>query len=77
MNAITVQNSDKGWIIELPDGFAEEIGVEKGSIVVLYGGEGKIEAEIIQPPSQKIKDISKRISEKYKETFEEMKRLGD
>lgn len=77
MSAITIQKSERGWIIELPDDFAEEIGVEKGSIAVLYGGNGKVETEIIEPPSQNIKDISKRISEKYKEAFEEMKRLGD
>ncbi len=77
MDAITIQKSDKGWIIELPDDFTQDIGVEKGSIAVLYGSNGKVETEIIPPPSKKLRDISKRISAKYKDAFEEMKRLGD
>jgi hypothetical protein len=77
MEPITIQKSDKGWIIELPDDFAQDIGVEKGSIAVLYGNNGKVATEIIPPPSKKLRDISKRISAKYKDAFEEMKRLGD
>ena len=77
MSAITLQKSDKGWIIELPDDFAEEIGVEKGSIAVLYGGNGKIESEIIKPPSPELERAVERIHEKYKDAFAEMKRLGD
>ncbi len=77
MSAITLQKADRGWIIELPDDFTETLGVEKGSIAVLYAGKGIIETDIIPPPSEKLKDISKRIAEKYKEAFEEMKRLGD
>ena len=76
MDAITIQKSDKGWIIELPDDFTQEIGVEKGSIAVLSGSEGKIETEIILP-SPKIKKAVERIHEKWKDAFAEMKRLGD
>jgi hypothetical protein len=77
MDAITIQKSDKGWIIELPDDFTQQIGVAKGSIAVLYGSNGKVKTEIIPPPSKKLRDISKRISAKYKDAFEEMKRVGD
>jgi len=77
MSALTLQKSDKGWIIELPDDFAAEIGVEKGSIAVLYGGNGKIESEIIKPPSPELEKAIDRIHEKYKDAFAEMKRLGD
>jgi DNA-directed RNA polymerase specialized sigma54-like protein len=77
MNEIIIQKSNKGWIIELPDDFSEEIGVEKGSIALLSGSNGKVETEIIPPPSEELKDISKRITAKYKEAFAEIKRLGD
>lgn len=77
MSAITLQKSGKDWIIELPDDFAEEIGVEKGSIAVLYGAGGKIETEIIKPPSPELEKAVDRICEKYKDAFAEMKRLGD
>ena len=77
MNALTIQKSERGWIIELPDDFAEEIGVEKGSIAILYGGGGKIESEIIKPPAPELERAIDRIHEKYKDAFAEMKRLGD
>ena len=70
------QKTDKGWIIELPDEFAEAIGVEKNSIGLLGYKDGKVEVEIL-PPSEKIKEISERLGEKYKDFFEEIKRLGD
>lgn len=76
MSELTLKRSEKGWIVELPEDFTETLGVEKGSMAVLYAGEGKIEADIIPPPSQKLKDISKRISTKYKDTFEEIESLG-
>ena len=77
MSELTIQKSAKGWIIELPDDFAEEIGAEKGSIAILYGADGKIETEIIKPPSPELEKAVDRIYEKYKDAFAEMKRLGD
>jgi hypothetical protein len=76
MSEITIQKSDKGWIVALPDDFSQEIGVEKGSIAVLRGNEGKIEAEIIAPSPEIEKSID-RIYSKWKDAFTEMKRIGD
>ncbi|MDQ3585533.1 MAG: hypothetical protein M3407_07145 [Acidobacteriota bacterium] len=56
---------------------AEAIGVAEDSLVVLYNKNGRIEAEILPPPSPELKESACRIYEKYKETFEELKRLGD
>jgi hypothetical protein len=77
MSDLTLKRSEKGWIVELPEDFTDTLGVEKGSMAVLYAGEGKIEADIIPPPSKKLKDLSRRISVKYKDAFGEIKRLGD
>ena len=77
MDAITLQKSDKGWIIELPDDFAQDIGVEKGSIAVLYGNNGKVETEILPPVSLEVEKSVERIHGKWNEAFEEMKRIGD
>ena len=77
MDAITIQKSDKGQIVELPDDFSEEIGVEKGSIAVLSGSKGKVETEIIPPISPELEKAVDRIYDKYKDAFAEMKRLGD
>ncbi|MDQ3132761.1 MAG: hypothetical protein M3Q99_18580 [Acidobacteriota bacterium] len=76
-NQTVIQKSEKGWIIELPDEFAESIGVEKNSIGLLGYKDGKIEVEIFPPPSPELEKSIDRILDKYKEAFEEMKRLGD
>lgn len=76
-NQATFQKSEQGWIIEIPDEFAENIGIEKNSIGLLGYKDGKIVVEILPPPSEKIKDISNRLGEKYKDFFAEMKRIGD
>lgn len=76
-NQTTIQKSDKGWIIELPDEFAETIGVEKKSIGLLEYKDGKIEVEILPPPSAELEKSVDRIFNKYQKAFEEMKQRGD
>jgi hypothetical protein len=76
-NQTIIQKSDKGWIIELPDEFAESIGVEKNSIGLLGYKNGKIEVEVLPPPSPELEKSVDRIFNKYKDAFEEMKRLSD
>ena len=68
---------DQGWIIEIPPEMAQAMGVAEGSIAVLYTKEKGIEVEILPPPSPELKSSVRRIHEKYKATFEELKRLGD
>ena len=76
-NQMIIQKSAKGWILELPDEFAESIGVEKNSIGLLGYKDGKTEVEILPPPSPELEKSIDRIFDKYKDAFEEMKRLGD
>ena len=38
---------------------------------------GQIEVEILPPPSPEMKESARRIYEKHKDAFEEMKRRGD
>lgn len=71
MSEITIQKTDKGWIVELPDDFSQEIRVEKGSIAVLRGSRGKIEAEII-PPSPEAEKSVDRLFDKWKDAFAEI-----
>lgn len=77
MDAITIQKSDRGWIIDLPDDFTQEICVEKGSIAVLSRSNGKVEIEIIPPISLELEKAVDRIFNKWGDAFAEMKRLGD
>jgi hypothetical protein len=71
-----IQKSEIGWIIEIPDEFAEKVGIEKNSIGLLGCRDGKIEVEILPPGSAELEKSVDRILVKYKDAFEEMKRLG-
>lgn len=74
---LTPQKSDRGWVVELPPEMTQALGVSEGSLAVLYPKEGGIEVEILPPASSEIKDMARRVFDKHKEAFEEMKRLGD
>lgn len=70
------KKTDRGWIIEIDDDFAAELGVAKGSFALLNARDGKIESEIISPTPEILKTID-RLAEKYKDYFAEMKKIGD
>lgn len=66
------------WAVEIPPEIARAMGVAEGSVVVFRTKDGGLEMEeILPPPSPELKAEVRRIAEKYKETFEELKRLGD
>lgn len=77
MSVLSLQKSEKGWLIELPDDFTAEIGVSRNSIGLLQVSDGRIEVEIFPPPSPELEKAVDRIHEKYKDAFVEMKRIGD
>ena len=74
---ITPHKSEIGWIMEIPAEMAEILNVEPGSIAVLYPKEGALETEILPPPSAELRADFERLYDKYKETFAELKRIGD
>lgn len=73
----TLTKTEKGWVIELPAELAKSLGVAEDSIAVLYAKDGNLEVEILPPPSPELVESSRRIFDKYKDAFAEMKRLGD
>lgn len=75
--SITPRKTDLGWVIEIPTEIAQAMGVAEGSLAVLHVKEGNLDIEVLPPPSPELKAAVRRISDKHKETFEEMKRLGD
>ena len=75
--SLTPRKTEQGWVIDMPAEMAEALGVAEESLVVLYSKDGQIQAEILPPPSPELKESVRRIHEKYRETFEELKRLGD
>lgn len=74
---LTPKKSDRGWVVEMPLEMTQALGVSEGSLAVLHPKESGIEVEILPPASKEIKDAARRILDKHKDTFEEMKRLGD
>jgi len=75
--SITPRKTDLGWVIELPAEIAQAMSVAEGSLAVLHVKKGKLDIEVLPPISSELKAAVRRISNKHKETFEEMKRLGD
>lgn len=64
------------WKVELPDSVKRENNLSDNSYLVLTVYNGKINGELINPTAE-IKREVKRSTGKYRETFEELKRLGD
>jgi hypothetical protein len=65
------------WVIEIPDEMARAMGVSADSVAVLHAAQWTIEVEVLPPPSPELDEFARRIYDKYKDAFEEMKRLGD
>ena len=74
---LTPQRSDLGWVIYIPPEMAQAMGVAEGSLAVLHTKAGRFEVEILPPPSAELKQSVRRVHDKFKDAFEEMKRLGD
>jgi len=72
-NVINPKKTERGWIIEIDDDFAAELGVAKGSIALMNARAGKIETEILSPSPGLEKSID-RLAEKYKDYFIEIKK---
>ena len=75
---ITPQKTSLGWVMENPPEMARILKVERGSLAILYPKEdGILETEILPPPSAELREDFERLFSKYRETFEELKRIGD
>lgn len=78
MSSVMVPRKTKeGWIIDLAPDFAEALGVLEGSIAIIYPHDGKIDFEIIPPPSPTLQAEIEETYEEMKDVFAELKRLGD
>ena len=71
------QKIGRGWIMDIPPEMSEAMGVDEGSIIILYPHEGGMSYEILPPPSPELKASVRETYEQFKDAFEEMKRLGD
>jgi hypothetical protein len=64
------------WTVEVPPEIVKAQGLAEGALATFTIRDGQIEGQIITP-SEKLKEISKRILEESREVYEELKRLGD
>ena len=55
----------------------KQLGIAQNAIVIMPSNNGRIEVEILPPPTPDLVAASDRLYKKYKEVSEELKRLGD
>jgi len=69
--------TERGWVIVMTPEMSRQAGVAENSLIVLHLSEGHVSAEILPPTTPEMKESVRQISEKFREAFEELKRLGD
>ncbi len=65
------------WLVDIPLEVAEELGLPENSQIALTVKDGEVSGDVLPPMSPDIDAIAKRILEKRREVFAELKRLGD
>jgi len=76
-DVLSPQKTGRGWIMEVPLEMAAAMGVDEGSVIVLFPHEGGMSYEILPPLSPDMQASVLETCEQFKDAFEEMKRLGD
>jgi hypothetical protein len=71
------QKTVLGWVVDVPNEIAQELGVPEGSIAIIHAKDGRLELEILPPPPNELTESVRLTYEQFKEAFDEMKRLGD
>src|ERR1044071_4893577 len=67
MSSTTIpKKTDLGWVVDVPGEIARELGVAEGSIALLHAKDGRLEVEILPPPSMELIESVRRLSKKYK-----------
>jgi hypothetical protein len=76
-DVLSPEKTGRGWIMDIPPEMAKALGVEEGSVIVLYPREGRMRYEILPPLAPDMQASVLQTCEEFKEAFAEMKRLGD
>ena len=72
-----IQPTDSGWVLDMTPEMVRIAGVEPGSVIVFYLQDGTVAADILPPPSDKLRAEVHEIAEEFADAFAEMKRRGD
>lgn len=73
----TLQATYSSCVVELNPETMEQLGITAGSTVIMHANDGKIEVEILPPPSPALLAEIRDTYEEMKDVFAELKRLGD
>jgi hypothetical protein len=55
----------------------KRLGIAENATAIMHSNDGRIEVEILPPPTPDLVAASDRLYKKYKEVSEELTRLGD
>jgi len=75
--SLAFDKTKQGWALTMIPEMAAAAGVADGSIIVLHLQPGKVEAEILPPPTDEMKQAVQASIDKFGEAFAEMIRRGD
>ena len=65
------------WLVDIPSNILEALDLAAGSRVALTIIDDEVSGTVLPPMSDEMKKISRRILEKNRRLYEEMKQLGD
>lgn len=74
---LSFRQTEQGWATIMPPEMARQAGVAENSLLVLHVKDGAISAEILPPITAETKQHVRESIAKFKDAFDEMKRLGD
>ncbi len=74
---LSFRQTEQGWAAIMPLEMAQQAGVAENSLLVLHVQDGAISAEILPPITEETKQRVRESIAKFKDAFDEMKRLGD
>jgi hypothetical protein len=78
MNTIETQVATySSCVVELSPETMKQLGIALGSTVIMHANDGRIEVEILPPPSPALLTEIHETYEEMKDVFAEMKRRGD
>jgi antitoxin component of MazEF toxin-antitoxin module len=77
MTTLTPVKDGDAWVITMPPEMAHAAGVAEGSMLSLHFVSGAIAVEILPPATEELRAEVRRIADKFKDAFAEMKRRGD
>lgn len=69
-------NSDT-WMMRLPDEVCDREGLAQGTLVSMTIRDGGIHTRFVAPPSEKLREIGKRLLVKDRELHERLRAIGD